>query len=158
TVVMPSRRAVRATRTATSPRFAIRSLANMRAQGTSARAREPRRLYASRVRFRCLFLASLALLALGARRAAADVASALTRLGSIPSSERDAAERELASSLSASDAPLVLAAARAGSVEVRARISSALASDARHFALAAELAASEDALVARTGAEALAGQ
>ncbi|HUR26886.1 MAG TPA: hypothetical protein VM509_01760, partial [Planctomycetota bacterium] len=74
-------------------------------------------------------------------QASADVAGALARLRDPSASERAAGERELAWQLVLSDAPLLVEAVRAGSAEVRARVASALMSDARHFALAAELAA-----------------
>lgn len=86
-----------------------------------------------------------------------DVADALNRLSAASAVDRAAAERELAQLLTASDAGLLIDAARAGSAEVRSRISSALTSRARHFGLAAALAASADQAVARTGAEALSG-
>ncbi|MEO6708720.1 MAG: hypothetical protein ABIP42_04035, partial [Planctomycetota bacterium] len=89
---------------------------------------------------------------------ARDVATALAQLAAPSAAERASAERELSRLLVAADAPLVAAAARGGSAEVRSRIASALMSDARHLALAASLAVSEDPGVARTGSDALAGQ
>lgn len=86
-----------------------------------------------------------------------DVAAALARLSADSARERAAAERELGVQLSPADSALLAAAARAGSAEVRARIAAALMSDARHFALAAELAAASDSMVSDTGAAALAG-
>lgn len=93
----------------------------------------------------------------GARGAEGDVAAALARLSADSARERAAAERELGAQLSSADAALLAAAARAGSAEVRARIAAALMSDARHFALAAELAAASETAVSQTGAAALAG-
>ena len=103
---------------------------------------------------------SLLLCGLGrpASAAAVDVADALSRLSAASVQERAAAERDLAGELQLADAALLSEAARAGSAEVRARIAAALMSDARHFALAAELAAKADPEVARTGALAIAGQ
>ncbi len=111
---------------------------------------------------RRVFVALFALISLStpARsnpRISADVTAALGRLSAASSDERNAAERELAKLLVSSDVPLLANAARTGSAEVRARIASALMSSERHLALAAELAASDDATVAGTGADALAG-
>lgn len=71
---------------------------------------------------------------------------------------RSQAEREIARRARFEDTPQLAAALRAGSLEVRWRIASALGGDPRHFALAARLAADEDERVARGGADALAAQ
>jgi len=84
-----------------------------------------------------------------------DVGTWLERLEADDARERLEAQRWLGGHLSREDFPAVADALRTGSVEVRLRITDALASDDRHLALAALLATDPDDHTSRTGGDAI---
>lgn len=101
----------------------------------------------------CLFPLLAALT--GPARGLDEVSSALERLGADDARERLEAQRWLGGHLTRGDFPAVAEALRAGSFEVRLRLTDALASDDRHLGLAALLATDPDARASAVGGEAI---